>query len=80
MDLEAIRKAYNKEDARLFNLAMQRGGSLPWAEYEVLKETKLKQLEDMWNKLSPDLTIEEANKRELYGKPIINISGVQEKD
>ena len=80
MNLEEIRKAYNEEDARLFNLALQRGESLPWAEYEVLKETKLKQLEEQWNKLSPDLTIEEANKIELYGKSIINISGVQEKD
>lgn len=33
MTLEEVRKEYNKLDHEIFNLAIEKGGSLTWEEY-----------------------------------------------
>lgn len=70
MILEEIRKEYNKLDHEIFNLAIERGGSLTWEEYLNAGGNRLEELRIEWDKLSPDESIEDVNRKEVAEKSI----------
>lgn len=74
MTLEEIRKEYNKLDHEIFNLAIEKGGSLTWEEYLEVGGDRLEELRIEWNKLSSDVTIDEANRQELREIKITNLN------
>lgn len=74
MTLEEIRKEYNKLDHEIFNLAIEKGGSLTWEEYLEVGGDMIRDLTEEWNKLSSDVTIDEANRQELREIKITNLN------
>lgn len=74
MTLEEIRKEYNKLDHEIFNLAIEKGGSLTWEEYLEAGGDRIRELVEEWDKLSPDESIEDANKKELREIKITNLN------
>ena len=70
MELDEIRKEYNKLDHEIFNLAIEKGGSLTWEEYLNAGGNRLEELRIEWDQLSPDESIENTNKKELRENPV----------
>lgn len=63
MELDEIREEYNKLDHEIFNLAIEKGGSLTWEEYLNAGGKRLEELRIEWDRLSPDESIEDTNKK-----------------
>ena len=70
MTLEEIRKEYNKLDHEIFNLAIEKGGSLTWEEYLEAGGNRLEELRSEWDRLSPEESIGEINRKEVTEKSI----------
>lgn len=70
MTLEEIRKEYNKLDYEIFNLAIEKGGSLTWEEYLEAGGDRLGELVKEWDKLSPEESIGDVNRKEVAEKSI----------
>lgn len=70
MTLDEIRKEYNKLDHEIFNLAIEKGGSLTWEEYTEAGGTRLEELRIEWDRLSPEESIGEANRKDMAEKSI----------
>lgn len=66
--LDEIRKEYNDLNYEVFKIAQERGGSLKWDEYLAVGGDRLEELSEEWRKLSPNLYLGEANRRELLEK------------
>ena len=70
MTLEEIRKEYNKLDLEIFNLAIEKGGSLTWEEYLNAGGNRLEELRIEWDRLSPEESIGDVNRKEVAEKSI----------
>lgn len=70
MELDEIRKEYNKLDHEIFNLAIEKGGSLTWEEYLEAGGDRLEELRIEWNRLSPEESLGEVNRKEATEKSI----------
>jgi len=70
MTLEEIRKEYNKLDHEIFNLAIEKGGSLTWEEYLNAGGNRLEELRIEWDWLSPEESIGDVNRKEVAEKSI----------
>lgn len=70
MTLEEIRKEYNKLDHEIFNLAIEKGGSLTWEEYLEAGGDRLEELRIEWDRLSPEESIGDINRKEVAEKSI----------
>lgn len=70
MTLEEIRKEYNKLDLEIFNLAIEKGGSLTWEEYLEAGGDRLEELRFEWDRLSPEESIGDVNRKEVAEKSI----------
>ena len=70
MTLEEIRKEYNKLDQEIYNLAIEKGGSLTWEEYLEAGGDRLEELRIEWDKLSPEESIGDVNRKEATEKSI----------
>jgi hypothetical protein len=70
MTLEEIRKEYNKLDHEIFNLAIEKGGSLTWEEYLNAGGKRLEELRIKWYRLSPEESIGDVNRKEVAEKSI----------
>lgn len=70
MTLEEIRKEYNRLDHEIFNLAIEKGGSLTWDEYLNAGGNRLEELRIEWDRLGPEESIGDVNRKEVAEKSI----------